>query len=270
MGMTYWQAVVLGLVEGATEYLPVSSTGHLLMAQRLMGIPSDAASNTYIIVIQAGAIAAVASLYRQRLRQVVRGSVSGVPGGRALGQALVIAFLPLGVVGLLAHNPIEKYLFGPWPVVIAWALGGVLLLWIGRRLVGRSGRALEAIDGRTALVIGLFQCAAVWPGVSRSLVTILGGVVAGLSMLAAVEFSLLLGLVTLSAASGYKLLEGGAGMFEEYGVARVAVGFAVAWLSGIVAVRWMVAWLAQHGLGVFGWWRLCAAALACGVLLHAG
>jgi undecaprenyl-diphosphatase len=262
-----WQALILGLVEGLTEFLPVSSTGHLLVVQRLLGIPSSEAANAYAIVIQAGAIAAVLGLYRRRLAQMALGLAGREPAGARMILALGVAFLPAAVAGLAFDEAIERYLFGSWPVVAAWALGGVVLLVLGPRLRARQGSELETITWRIALAVGLAQCAALWPGVSRSLATILGGLAVGLSLAAAVEFSFLLGVLTLSAATAYKLLDSGRAMLDAYGPAELVVGFAVAWLSAVVAVKWMLAWLNQRGLTIFGWWRLAAAAVVAGLLL---
>jgi undecaprenyl-diphosphatase len=259
--MNILQALILGLVEGLTEYLPVSSTGHLLIAQRLLGIEASEAANAYAIVIQAGAIAAVLGLYRKRVVQMALGVGGREPVGARIALCLVVAFVPAAALGLLAGDAIEAYLFGPWPVAIAWAAGGLLLLVVAPRLKAAEGRALEALTPRIALIVGVAQCAALWPGVSRSLATILGGLAAGLSIAAAVEFSFLLGLLTLGAATAYKSLGSGTAMLEAYGVTELAVGFVAAWLSAILAVKWMVAWLNHRGFGVFGYWRLAAAAV---------
>jgi undecaprenyl-diphosphatase len=265
--MNWWQALILGLVEGLTEYLPVSSTGHLLVAQRLLGIEAGEAANAYAIVIQAGAIVAVFGLYRRRIVQMALGVTGREPAGARIALGLLLAFLPAATLGLLAGDAIESYLFGPWPVAIAWAAGGVLLLAIAPSLRAAKGGGLEALSARAAIVVGVAQCAALWPGVSRSLATILGGLAAGLSIAAAVEFSFLLGLVTLGAATAYKALDSGAAMLEAYGVTEILVGFGAAWLSAVLAVKWMVAWLAHRGLAIFGWWRLGAAALVVILLL---
>jgi undecaprenyl-diphosphatase len=259
--------LILGIVEGLTEFLPVSSTGHLLVVQRLLGIEASEAANAYVIVIQIGAIVAVLGLYRARIVQLLSGSIGREPVGKRIAIALVIAFLPAAVLGLLFDDAIERYLFGPWPVVVAWTLGGLLLLVVSPRIRTDRGRALEQIEWRVALGIGLAQCVALWPGTSRSLATILGGVACGLSLAAAVEFSFLLGLVTLAAATAYKLLDSGRALLDSYALPELAVGFVAAFLSAIVAVRWMVAWLSRRGLGVFGWWRLFAAAVVVFLLL---
>jgi undecaprenyl-diphosphatase len=262
-----WQALILGLVEGLTEFLPVSSTGHLLVVQRLLGIPSSEAANAYAIVIQAGAIAAVLGLYRRRVAQMALGVAGREPAGARMILALGVAFLPAAVAGLAFGEAIERYLFGSWPVVAAWAIGGVVLLVLAPRLRGRQGSELETITWRIALAVGIAQCAALWPGVSRSLATILGALGVGLSLAAAVEFSFLLGVLTLSAATAYKLLDSGRAMLEAYGAAELICGFVVAWISAVIAVKWMLAWLNQRGLAIFGWWRLAAAGIVAGLLL---
>ncbi len=218
--MELWQALILGLVEGLTEYLPVSSTGHLLVVQRLLGIEASEAANAFAIVIQGGAIAAVLLLYHRRVGQMFLGLAGREAAGRRLLVALVVAFLPAAAAGFAAEERIEQYLFGPWPVVAAWAVGGAFLIWIAPRIRQREGRPIEDVTWRIALIIGLAQCAALWPGVSRSLATILGGLAAGLSLAAAVEFSFLLGLLTLGAATAYKALDSGAAMVAAYGTAR--------------------------------------------------
>ena len=265
--MELWHALVLGIVEGLTEYLPVSSTGHLLVTQRLLGIAESEAANAYAIVIQAGAIVAVLGLYRDRVRDVILGVVGRHAQGAHLARCLIVAFLPAAVLGVAFDEKIERYLFGPWPVVAAWAVGGVLILTIARKIHAKQGLGLEALTWRTALLIGTIQCFAMWPGVSRSLSTILGGLVAGLALTAAVEFSFLLGLVTLGAATAYKLLDSGSVLLAEYGVVQLAVGFLAAWVSATLAVKWMVGWLTRHGMAVFGWWRLGAAAAVAALLL---
>lgn len=264
--MNWWQALILGLVEGLTEYLPVSSTGHLLVTQRLLGIPEGEAANAYAIVIQAGAIVAVLGLYRERVADAAMGLLGKSESGAKLARALVVAFLPAAVFGVLFDEKIENYLFGPWPVVAAWAAGGVLILVIANRIRGRKGAELTALTWKAALLIGTIQCFAMWPGVSRSLATILGGLVAGLALGAAVEFSFLLGLLTLGAATAYKLLGSGSVLLAEYGVAQLSIGFAAAWVSAMLAVKWMVGWLTQHGMTIFGWWRLLAALVVAGML----
>jgi undecaprenyl-diphosphatase len=261
-------AGVLGIVEGLTEYLPVSSTGHLVLAQRALGIPPSAASNAFAICIQAGAIVAILALYHQRVGAIARGFLGGDPANRRLGLAVGTAFLPAAVLGLAFGPAREEYLFGLWPIVAAWFLGGVAILVVQALPRTRApGAPLEAVTFRMAALIGFAQCLALWPGTSRSLVTIVGGVLVGLSLKAAVEFSFLLGLVTLLAATVYKAVVSGADLLGTFGFAPLALGFFTAALAAFVAVRWLVSWISSHGLAIFGWYRVLLAAVVAALLL---
>lgn len=262
--MSLLDALLLGIVEGVTEYLPVSSTGHLLLTERALGIERSEAADAYAICIQAGAIVAVLGLYRARVGQMARGVLGRDDAGRRLLLNLVVAFLPAAVLGFLFDDLIDELLFGLWPVVTAWAVGGVAILL----LRGRTGaRAIEAIDPRTALLIGLFQCLALWPGTSRSLATILGAVVLGVSLPAAVEFSFLLGLLTLGAATSYSALKHADEMVAAFGPGPIAVGFAASFVAATLSVKWLVGWLQSHGMEVFAAWRLGLAALVAALLV---
>ncbi len=275
--MDNFQAFILGLVEGLTEYLPVSSTGHLLLAQRLMGIESSTASDAFAICIQAGAILAVLGIYRQRVGQMMLGAIGRNKTGQRLLINLVSAFVPAAVLGLLLEKPIKKYLFGGdewglWPVVAAWLVGGIAILAVSfaRRRRGSSpttGLDLEQLTIRMALIVGFAQCLAMWPGVSRSLITIVGGVLVGLSLPAAVELSFLLGVITLSAATAYDALKHGPEMLATYGATPLLIGFGAAWLSAILAVKWMVGYLKSHGMEIFGWYRVALAFVVAAWLL---
>ncbi len=267
--MNGWQAVVLGIVEGLTEFLPVSSTGHLLLAQRVMGIPEGEAANAYAVCIQAGAILAVLGLYYGRLGQVFRGLAGRDPRGLRLLVNLVVAVLPAVAVGLLLEKRIKEVLFGLWPVTAAWFVGGAAILLVARGLKKprTSETPLDDMTWKVALIVGLCQCVAVWPGTSRSLVTILGGALAGLSLPAAVEFSFLLGAVTLTGAAGKDAVQHGAKIAAELGWANALLGIVVAALSAAAAVKWMVAYLRNHSLSVFGWYRVALAAAVAALLL---
>ena len=275
--MDNFQALILGLVEGLTEYLPVSSTGHLLLAQRLMGIDSSTASDAFAICIQAGAILAVLGIYRQRVAQMVMGAVGRNEAGQRLLINLLSALVPAAVLGLLLEKPIKKYLFGGdewglWPVVAAWFAGGmaILVVSLARRRRGTSpttGFDLEHLTVRMALIVGLAQCIAMWPGVSRSLITIVGGVLVGLSLPAAVELSFLLGVITLTAATAYDALKHGPEMLATYGATPLLIGFGAAWLSAVLAVKWMVGYLKSHGMEIFGWYRVALAFVVAAWLL---
>ena len=206
-------------------------------------------------------------LYWPRVLSMLRGLAGRDEAGRRLLIAVVVAFLPAAVVGLLFNDWIEERLFGLWPVVAAWFAGGLAILAFSGRGRGPGTRGLGDLTWRLALVIGLAQCLALWPGTSRSLVTIVGGLAVGLSVTAAVEFSFLLGLLTLTAATAYKALDSGAAMLEAYGPGVLAVGFITAAVSAALAVRWLVHWLTRHGLAVFGWYRIALALVVAGLLL---
>ena len=271
----WWQAIVLGLVEGITEYLPVSSTGHLILTSSLLHLDhpeTKDALDAYLVVIQGGAILAVVLLYWTRIAQMVRGVLGRDPDGVRLAGNIVLAFLPAAVAGAVLSKAIKATLFSDWPVVAALAVGGVWMIWLGGR--GRSGeRDVTAISWRTALGIGIFQTLALWPGMSRSMVTIGGGMLLGLSAVAAAEFSFLLGLPTLGAACLHDLAgnlrHGGPSMFQQLGVAPVTVGVVVATVAAVLAVRWLVSFLTRHGLAPFGWYRLALSA-AFAVLILGG
>lgn len=264
--MNFWQALVLGIIEGVTEFLPVSSTGHLLVAQRILGIAKSEAANAFAVVIQAGAIVAVLGLYRSRVAQMSQGILGRDRAGARLALALIVAFIPAAVFGLAFNDAIEDYLFGPWPIVAAWFVGGLFILMAGKRLERRQGLGLDELSLKAALGIGLAQCLALWPGVSRSLATIAGGLEVGLSLAAAVEFSFLLGLITLAAATGYKAVTSGSVMISLFGPLPLVLGFLAAFVSAVVAVRAMVSWLRARGLGIFAWWRIAIAAAVAAML----
>ena len=300
VSLSWWQAAVLGVVEGVTEYLPISSTGHLLVASRLLGLPDEQGSagleavNTYAIAIQFGAIVAVAGLFWRRFRDVLLGLVGRSEAGRHLLVILLIAFVPSALLGFLFDDAIESTLFGPWPIVAAWIVGGVAILVLERtgRIPSRRpatgappddataarlgdgpgddapGRdPLLSITYRQAAVVGLAQCLALWPGTSRSLATILGALLVGVSVVAAVEFSFLLGFATLTAASGFKLVTSGDTLVEQFGVVTPLVGALFALVSAVLAIKWLVSYLERHDLTVFAWYRFAVAGLAVVLLL---
>jgi len=288
--MEPWQAFILGLIEGITEYLPVSSTGHLLVAQHLMGIGtatalSKAAADTFAICIQGGAILAVVGLYYKRVLQMILGVLGKDPEGLKLAISIIVGFLPAAVIGLMFNDWIEAKLFGMWPIVFAWVFGGVLILaatwWARRRPIKGNGLELLELSWKMALIIGMLQCVAMWPGTSRSLMTIVGGLMVGLSVAAAIEYSFLLGVLTLTAATAkkavwkvdgldteYDVWFGGAKlMWNHYGALPVAVGIVAATVSAALAVKWLVAYLQRRGLAAFGWYRIAVGMVVGGLLL---
>ncbi|MGZ6951565.1 MAG: undecaprenyl-diphosphate phosphatase [Acidimicrobiia bacterium] len=268
VSLTAGRAALLGLVEGITEYLPVSSTGHLLVTSRILGLPDSGkagdALKSYEIAIQSGAILAVLGLYRHRFATMIEGITGRSDEGRRLLLALLVAFVPAAIVGVVGEKVIKDVLFGVPPVIAAWIVGGIAILVLVRRgVISRpGGKALETLTNRDALVIGAAQVVAMWPGTSRSLVTIVAALLLGFSMLAAIEFSFLLGVVTLGAATAYSVVKDGKLMVDTFGIATPLLGLAVAFVAAVISVRWMVGYLQRHSLSVFGWYRLAVAALA--------
>lgn len=273
--METWQAIVLGLVEGITEYLPISSTGHLILSKALLHLDhpeTKQSTDDFLIIIQGGAILAVLGLYWPRVVQMLRGLAGKDPAGLRLLINLFVAFLPAAVFGLLLDKAIEKHLFFAGPVLLAVLVGGVFMLLLDGWRAGRLGmpryhglnREIDQLEPLDALKIGLMQCIAMWPGTSRSMMTIGGGMIRGLRPAAAAEFSFLLGLPTLGAATLYKLAKNlyqahkdhAPNMFESLGTVPVIVGIVVAAVSATVAVKWLVGFLNKHGLTPFGWYRV--------------
>ena len=271
--MTVVEGALLGLVEGITEFLPVSSTGHLLVVQQLLGLnatPQEtAASDAFAIVIQAGAIIAVILALSGRIGRVIAGIFGRDRDGLRLFGNLVVALIPAAIIGVLLEERIQRYLYGVWPIVAAWVVGGIFILVVLNRRRLKEGAPLEALSWQSALIIGLAQVVALWPGVSRSLVTIAGGLLVGLSMSAAVEFSFLLGLLTLGGATIYEGLKRGHDIIATFGWLSPAVGLVVAAVAAFVAVRWMIEYLRTRSLAVFGWYRIGAAAVVV-ILVAAG
>jgi undecaprenyl-diphosphatase len=258
--LSFPEAILLGIVEGITEFLPISSTGHLLVVSDLIGFGQGEATNaadTYAIAIQFGAIVAVLALYRVRVWSMVQGMAGRDADGLSVLRALVAAFLPAAILGVALGDRIKDVLFGPLPVAIAWAIGGlVLLIWVPRG----GTTALHQLSLRSALIIGIAQGLALWPGVSRSLVTLIAGLAIGLSLAAAIEFSFLLGLITLTAATVYDTTRNGGELIEMFGITTPLVGVLTAFVTALIAVRWMVNYLNSRSLAIFGWYRLGIAA----------
>ncbi len=267
--MELWQSVILGLVEGITEYLPVSSTGHLLITQRLMGIglaDDKVASDAFAISIQGGAIAAVMGLYYKHVWQMFLGLLGKSPDGLQLLLKLIVAFCPAALAALTLEKWIKGHLFGIHPIIFAWFVGGVIILLVSRwkrnNPRAENSKSLADLTWRMALVIGLLQCVAMWPGTSRSLMTIVGGILVGLRPKEAVEFSFLLGVMTLGAATAKDTLEYGPLMLQTFGLSNLLVGFLASTFSAALAVKWLVTYLQKHGMGIFGWYRIAVAIIA--------
>ena len=259
--MNVIQAAILGAVEGLTEFLPVSSTGHLILAARAMGL-SGTAVDAYEIVIQGGALLAVVWLYRRRVAELVQGVFRAHRTGRALLLKLFVAFLPAAVLGLGTHTWIKEHLFGPRPVAAALLVGGIAILaieaWRRKRAGGTRFESVDDLTITAALVIGLAQCLSLWPGTSRALTTILAALLLGATPVVAAEFSFLLALPTLGAATAYDFLRNRDALLgpDLGGPAPLLVGIAVAAAVAAVAITSFLRYLGRRGLVPFGWYRI--------------
>jgi undecaprenyl-diphosphatase len=252
-----WVAVILGLVEGITEFLPVSSTGHLIVAGRLLGFEGERAS-TFEIFIQMGAILAVVVVERRRFAGLVRADPARAFSGRRGVGMLVLTTLPALALGALLHDVIKTRLFGPGPVAIGLAAGAVLILAVERLVSAPRTVGIDELDWRQALAIGLFQCLAMWPGVSRAGATIVGGLLCGLERRTAATYSFLAAVPVLTAAAALDLYKS-LGVLSASDIAPFAVGFGVSFLAAWAAIRSFVAMLGRHTLAPFAWYRLAIA-----------
>ena len=253
----WFEATVLGLVEGLTEFLPVSSTGHLIVAQRMLGLPAGDASNTFAIGIQIGAITAILVLYWRRLLDAMRTVAKPQLGKPNLLWQIMVAAIPAIVVGLLLDDWIDENLFSATVVAYTLVIGGVLLLVLERFLKNRSETVeeLSSMSYRTAFYIGLWQCLALVPGTSRSGATIGGALVLGLSRTAAAEFSFLVGLPILYGAAIYKLIKMRDVLTSDM-VMPFAVGTIVSFLAALAVVKPFVSFLRRHNFVPFAWYRI--------------
>jgi undecaprenyl-diphosphatase len=256
-------AALLGLLEGLTEFIPVSSTGHLLLAGHFLGFES--AGKTFEVVIQLGAILALFSVYAARLTTLFLASRHDPSARRALA-SLLLAFLPAVVVGVAAHDFIKTVLFeSPRLIAVMLVLGGVVLLVVDRIVPNPRHNDALAIPPVTALAIGVCQCLAMVPGVSRSGATIVGAMFLGLEKRAAAEFSFLLSLPTMGAAVAYDLFKSRDVLdFGAYG--EIAIGFVMAFITALLVVRGLLIFVGRHGYSVFGWWRIIVGSLALAAL----
>ncbi len=257
--MDYFYAVILGLLEGLTEFIPVSSTGHLLLATRLLGLTTPQ-WESFVILIQLGAILAVVVVYFQRLWNVLI-TLPSDPRSRRFALSIIVAFIPAVVLGTLFYKFIKQVLFNSPEVICASLLiGGIVLLLLDRfaRTV-RYNDAYEVPLGRS-FGVGLMQTLAMIPGVSRSGSTIAGGLVLGLDKKAAAEFSFFLAIPTMAAAFAKDALENKDQLLHGHFLPVIAVGFVVSFISGLIVVRSLLAFVARHGFAPFAWWRIAVGA----------
>lgn len=257
-----FKALIMGIVEGITEFLPISSTGHLILTGDLLDFLGKTERDAFVVFIQLGAMLAVVWEYRVKLFGAVRQARHDA-GARRFLSNILIAFIPAAVIGKLLDEPIEKLLFFPVPVAMAFIVGGFIILWAERR---KHTVTIESVDDMTwkdALKVGLCQCVALIPGTSRSGATIIGGLFLGMSRKAAAEFSFFLGVPTLGAASIYKLLklhnEGGASLLAHADV--FAVGFVASFIFAFFAIRALIRYVVRHDFTVFAWYRIAFGAV---------
>ncbi len=250
--MDLFHAVILGVVEGLTEFLPVSSTGHLILAAHALGIPQTDFVKSFEVVIQLGAILAVVVLYGRTLLR-----------DRAVLKRTLAAFLPTAVIGFILYKLIKTYLLGNVMLTVAMlAIGGALLILFERWQKGRAATvsSIAMLPYCSAILIGIAQSLAVVPGVSRSAATIVAGLVLGMSRAAVVEFSFLLAIPTMAAATGYDLLKSGFAFTPSEWTA-LAVGFIVSFVAALAAIRWFLTFVKDRGFAPFGWYRIAIAIL---------
>lgn len=256
-------ALLLGLLEGATEFIPVSSTGHLLLASHFLGFEST--GKTFEVVIQLGAVLAIAVAYAGKLAWVF-GSAPRDPAARRFIWSVLLAFLPAAALGVLLHDVIKTVLFEtPRLIALMLILGGIVLLLVDRLPLEPRHDSADRLPLPTALAIGFFQCLALVPGVSRSGATIVGALLLGVSKRAAAEFSFFLSLPTMGGAVTYDLYANREILdFGDLGL--IALGFAAAFLSGLLVVRWLLDYVSRRGFAVFGWWRILVGGVAMALL----
>jgi undecaprenyl-diphosphatase len=257
--------VILGVVEGITEFLPVSSTGHLILVASLLGF-TEAGADIFEVFIQLGAILAVVLLYPRRFLNFLdarnaQPGFSGITGLKKLG----LACLPALLLGAVFHRYIKQELFKPFPVALALILGGFVLLLVERRKSRQQLDTLDQISYRTCFLVGLFQCLALWPGISRSGSTIVGGMLLGLPRLLAAEFSFLVAVPIMSAAVAYDLYKG-LHLLQQEHILPFAVGFLVALVSALIGVKGFVSLLGRFDLAVFGYYRIMLGILVLALL----
>lgn len=244
--MTIFQSIILAIIEGLTEFLPVSSTGHMILASSAMRVQETTFASTFEIVIQLGAILAVFTLYWKRFFVSLD-----------IYLKLFVAFIPTGILGLLAYKTIKAYLFNPITVSTSLIIGGFVLILLDRWTEKKESRykSLEDVSFKDAAIIGLFQCISMIPGVSRAAATIFGGIYSGFDRRQAAEFSFLLAIPTMIAASGYDLYKS-RDLIHKEDLTMILLGAAVAFIVAIAAVKGFVAFLNKYGFRIFGYYRI--------------
>ncbi|MCC6864177.1 MAG: undecaprenyl-diphosphate phosphatase [Rhodobacteraceae bacterium] len=260
----FFDAALLGLVEGLTEFIPVSSTGHLLLAGHFLGFQSP--GRTFEVVIQLGAVLAILTVYFGKLWRVAL-TMGNDPASRRFVISVLLAFLPAVVIGVFANRFIKTVLFEtPALVAVMLILGGIVLLFVDRLAPVPEYDDAMALPFRKAVAIGFIQCLAMIPGVSRSGATIVGARMLGVGRRASAEFSFFLSMPTMGAAFAYDLFKS-RHVLDFSAVSDIMVGFVLAFLSGVLVVRWLLDFVSRHGSLLFGWWRIIVGGVALGLLL---
>ncbi len=260
-----WKAVLIGIVEGLTEFLPVSSTGHIILASELLQFEGPP-GKVFEIVIQLGAILAICFLYRAKIWTTARGVIERDRAALRFAGVVLVAFLPAVIIGVFAHKYIKTVLFDPIVVAVALIVGGIVILVIERFAPRPRIKSTDEIDFRTALYIGLAQCVAMIPGVSRAGATIMGARVFRVDRATAAEFSFFLAIPTMLGATVYDLYKNWSSL-DWSGSLVIALGFLAAFLSAAVVVAAFVRFISRHGFAIFAWYRIAIGALALALLL---
>jgi undecaprenyl-diphosphatase len=253
------KAIILGVVEGLTEFIPVSSTGHLLLMQRFFGFGDDDFGKSFSVLIQFGAILALLSIYSVRLWQLFIGMFNS-PQARRFVLGVLIAFLPAAVVGALAYKLIKEVLFNPWIVCISLIVGGAILFWVDRLDLKPRYRDVTTFSLPMYLIIGIAQCASMIPGVSRSGATIVSAMLLGADRRAAAEFSFWLAMPTMAGAFAYDLYKDH-GHLSQSNLLIIAIGFVVSFIAAWFVVKTFLGYVSRNGFTLFVWWRIVVGAL---------
>ncbi|MFZ5704403.1 MAG: undecaprenyl-diphosphate phosphatase [Pseudomonadota bacterium] len=259
MDMSLLSIVLLGIVEGLTEFIPVSSTGHLILAGEVMQVPQG--TETFDIVIQLGAILAVVVLYRQRFAAVLAGLARRDPAAVSFTRNVLVGFLPSAVIGALAYGAIKAMLNTPIIVAVALILGGIAILLIERSVQRVTCDTVENMPARTALAIGFIQCLSMIPGVSRSGATIMGALTMGVERRTAAEYSFFLAIPTMVGATTLALWKARHELGDAQ-LASIGIGFLVSFLVAIIVIRWFLNVVTRHGFAPFAWYRIVAGSIA--------
>ncbi len=254
MTMDLFKAFVLGVVEGLTEFIPVSSTGHLLLIQRFFGFDDDDFGKTFAILIQFGAILALLSIYFTRLWRIAMG-MFGDPAARRFVLGVLIAFLPAAVVGALAHDIIKEKLFNPWIICFSLIVGGAVLLWIDQVDLDTRYTDATRFSLPTYFIVGLAQVVSMIPGVSRSGATIVSAMLLGADRRSAAEFSFWLAMPTMAGAFAWDLYKSRGQMSMDNAI-LVAFGFVVSFIAAWIVVKTFLDYVQRHGFALFAWWRV--------------